>query len=293
MFTYQREALALFVSINRAIPGPQNVKRAIMLSFTLFLCHYLINLNLKPMSQWDITDTNIMKKSLLLFTLLVSSFCLSAKEKVEDVEIIEGNMSFFLESESYSKVNLDLSDCYIVEMKDNGDIKKVIGTVDSLNTLPEGHNDQIELKEFYHHFLSYISNYSYLKMNNIKYKKITKIIITKPEREEYEAADAKEKKKFEKRYNIVSDSLAKYDITFKIDSVDVGYFAPGILGAGGGAKAKGSVEVKNLESGNIVCKLKINYLKGLWGPAIDHQRFGQLSFAILKEMYDLATAKKK
>lgn len=244
------------------------------------------------MCRWDITDANIMKKSLLLFTLLVSSFCLNAKEKVEDVEIIEGDMSFFLETESYAKVNLDLSECYVVEMNDNGEIKEVIGTVDSLNTLPEGHDDQIELKEFYHHFLSYISNYSYLKMY-VKPKKFNKIIITKPEREEYDAADAKEKKKFEKRYNIVDDSLAKYDITFKIDSVDVGYYAPGILGAGGGAKAKGSVEVKNLESGNIVCRLRLNYIKGQYGPTIDHQRFGLLSLAILKEMYDLATAKKK
>lgn len=233
-----------------------------------------------------------MKKSFLLFTLLVSSFCLFAKEKVEDLEIIEGDLSFFLETESYAKVNLDLSDCYVVEMKDNGEIEKIVGKVDSLNTLPEDHNDQIDLKEFYHHFLDYVSNYSYLKMY-VKPKKFIKIIITKQARDEYEAEDEKGKKKLEKKYNIVDDSLAKYDITFKIDSVDVGYYAPGILGAGGGAKAKGSVEVKNIENGNVVCKLKINKVIGQWGPTIDHQRFGLLSLAILKEMYDLATAKKK
>ena len=244
------------------------------------------------MCRWDITDSNIMKKSFLLFTLLVSSFCLYAKDKVEDIEILEGDLSFYLETESYAKVNLDLSDCYVVEMEDDGDIKEVVGKVDSLNTLPKDNNNQIDLKEFYHHFLGYISNISYQKMY-IKPKKIIKFIIAQPEREEYLAAHAKEKKKFEKKFHVVDDSLAKYDIVFKIDTVDVGYFAPGILGAGGGAKAKGSVLVKNVETNDIICNLKINYIKGQYGPAVDHQRFGLLGFAILKEMYDLATAKKK
>ena len=98
---------------------------------------------------------------------------------------------------------------------------------------------------------------------------------------------------YEKVYNIVSDSLAKYDITIKVDTLDTGYYAPGGLAIGGGAEAKGSLVVKDIQSGNIVCNLKVNYIKGQGGAVIDHQRFGLLSFAILKEMYDLATAKKK
>lgn len=246
------------------------------------------------MCRWDITDENIMKKSLLLFTLLVSSFCLNAKEKVEDVEIIEGDMSFFLETESYAKVNLDLSDCYIVEMKgQKGEVKEIIGRADSLDTLPEDHDDRIVLNDFYSTFYTLVASNLALKSNFLKPKKMIKIIIPKMVREQYLQGDAKVKKNIEKDYNIVSDTLAKYDISIKIDTLDTGYYDLGTLGAPGGAEAKGSVEVKNLESGNIVCKLRINYIKAKYSVVVDHARFGMLSFAILKEMYDLATAKKK
>lgn len=247
------------------------------------------------MCQWGITDANIMKKSLLLlFTLLVSSFCLNAKEKVEEVEIIEGDLSFFLETESYARVNLDLSECYIVEMKgQKGEVTEIIGRADSLDTLPEDHDDRIVLNDFYEFFYMSIANKSALKLYLIKPNKVLKVIIPTMVREKYLQEVPKEKKKYEKVYNIVSDSLAKYDITIKVDTLDTGYFAPGGLAIGGGAEAKGSLVVKDIQSGNIVCNLKVNYIKGQGGPAIDHQRFGLLSFAILKEMYDLATAKKK
>lgn len=234
-----------------------------------------------------------MKKSFLLFTLLVSSFCLYAKDKVEDIEILEGDMSFFLETESYAKVNLDLSNCYIVEMKGGkGEVKEIIGKADSLDLLPEEHDDRIVLNNFYEAFYATIANKAAYKFYGIKPKKVFKVIIPTTVREEYLLAEQKDKKSIEKAYNIVDDSLAKYDVAIKIDTLDTGFasLSPFHYGA---AEAKGSVIVKDIENGNIVCNLKINYIKAAIDTYVDHQRFGLIGFAILKEMYDLATAKKK
>ena len=228
--------------------------------------------------------------------------------KNEPVIVLEGDLSFWTANGKLATIDIDWNDAEVVEFGNKDKVKDDFGTIDQYNK-KQGEdyvNDWPAVKQTVLTTASMFAN-----MTNKK--KGLKIItpqepatleaiknMTDEQKAELKAAQAKA----EKRHLLYRDyDLATYDIKVHVDTIDMGNAAASafasLAGEGqyrGGAVLIGTMEVRNRQTQELVCKLQFDHLKGR-GSYAETARLGNVYWRLwgeeLPAMIKAAGKKKK
>ena len=223
-----------------------------------------------------------MKKHFLFIAALTLAVTMSAKD---ELVLTEGELGFVNDKSKKAIVEIDLSNCKVVEFGTNDKIKEDFGTIEQYLEQESGDLtarvldkteekvaasepgaasfDKVQVR------LDMLKNYNG-NMFNWNNKKCIRIIASDQARNLAEQMPAKRKKQMEKFGYVYDDrSLANYKIVLHVDTLDPGSGGGAIAFGGGlvknkvgGAEIIGTMEIIDIATGNVAAKADISHLKG-------------------------------
>lgn len=244
-----------------------------------------------------------MKKQLLLATLALT-WCINLQAKdnkvvvYDELIIMEGCPDFLYDAGAVATFNIDIpsDQCIVVEYHD--DSIQVFGTIEQYN---ESRGD--DWVKDWPKVVERMDKKNGEEWQLLGNKKYFKMLAPQPL---WILKDSlNHNPKLHKSYSFVDDSMVKYDILLHLDTLDMGNTAASMAASmfsgwattaamvkKGGAIGVGTLYVRERATGEIICQIKLNRLKG-HGEWSESARLSSLTSYIFIELDRLLKAEKK